>query len=123
MTTPLLKTLLTGKNSDDDESTEERDEVLKMKDKKYGTDSMKTPTRKNGRKDPTPTEYPANKKPKDIYERKSDDSDKEEESKKSTKISPNTMALLILTAMMLEETPPTPMTATTTQTRMNHTIL
>ena len=71
--------------SDDDESTEERDEVPKIKDKNSGKDSMKTPTRKNDSKYPTPPEYLVKKKPKGICERKGDDSDEEEESTKSKK--------------------------------------
>ena len=38
------------------------------------------------------------------------------------KISPNTMALLILTTMITDETTPPPTTATTTQTRLKHTM-
>ena len=72
-------------NSDYDESTEERDEGLKRKYNNSGKDSMKTPNTNNGSKYPTPTEYLVKKNPKDIYERKENDSNKEEESMKRKK--------------------------------------
>ena len=61
-------------NSDNEKSTEKRDEILKMKDRTSVKYSMKTPTRKNVRKSPTPPYFLVKKNPNDLYERKDSDS-------------------------------------------------